>query len=326
MVARRRSVLLAVLAVLGLAAVACSSGKGGNAAPDAAPVAAADGSVRRDTALLSGGYPRFVNDGSGLTAILGTPDLGVGEQRVSVVLSGAQGLIRLPVIRWRSYRLPDGADGNREGPVEVVTARFHEFPLGTRGLYVARLAFDRPGTWALEAEAPRPDGTVATVTLTFPVAERADAPSVGDAVPPSVNRTLRDVASIHDLSTGAEPDPELYRLTIAEAVEQPRPLVVVFASPGFCTNALCGPQVEMMSDLRLEYGDAVDFIHVDLYVNPQQIQGDLDNAIRTPVLAEWGLHTDEWTFVVDGAGRVSERFEAFATIAEVRAAIEAVLQ
>ena len=51
-----------------------------------------------------------------------------------------------------------------------------------------------------------------------------------------------------------------------------RPLLTVFASPAFCTNAVCGPQVEIAIELREVYGNEVDFMRVDLYSNPQEIQ------------------------------------------------------
>jgi hypothetical protein len=140
-----------------------------------------------------------------------------------------------------------------------------------------------------------------------------------------VTRTVDDVETMAELSTGHEPDPALYELTIAEALDRERPLVVVFASPAFCTNALCGPQVEVLSELAAAYGDRVDFVHVDLYENPHEIQGDLSRAVRTPVLAEWGITTDEWTFVVDAEGRVAARFEAFVTHEELQASLLAQL-
>ena len=112
--------------------------------------------------------------------------------------------------------------------------------------------FDRPGTWGIEARVPQPDGSFEAITFRFPVAERPRSLAPGDASPRSVNRTLRDVDSVHELSTGGDPDPEVYQLTIAEALDQRRPFVVVFASPGFCTNALCGPQAEMLAHIFTE--------------------------------------------------------------------------
>ena len=167
-----------------------------------------------------------------------------------------------------------------------------------------------------------PDGSTGGTSFPVQVAEQTHAPDVGDVVPASANRTLADVATVYELSTGAEPDPKLYEQTIAEALEEGRPLVVVFASPGFCTNALCGPQAEVLSILRERYADDANFIHVDLYENPEEIRTQgLDIAIETPLLMEWGLETAEWTFIIDADGIVTHRFEAFVAESELEPAL-----
>ena len=78
---------------------------------------------------------------------------------------------------------------------------------------------------------------------------------------------------------------------------------MVFASPGFCTNAFCGPQAEVLSEVRERHGDAANYIHIDLFENPEQVRLG-EEPIETPILEEWGLHTDEWTFVVNADGVV----------------------
>jgi hypothetical protein len=272
------------------------------------------------------GYPVHRDETSGIDAILGTPDLGVGRHRVAFVLTDAEGIVRLPVVQARSYFYPDGPESNPSGSVESGQARFFEFPFGSRGIYSLDLAFDRPGTWGLEVDVPRPDGSVATVAFTFPVADETTAPAVGDPAPASRNRTAADVGSLAELTTGSAPDPAVYEKSVAQALEEGRPFVLVFASPAFCTNPLCGPQVEMLSELHPEYGDRIDFIHIDIYDNPHEIQGDLGHAVRSPILEQWGIETDEWTFVVDAEGRVAARFESFVPREELEPALRAVLR
>ncbi len=267
------------------------------------------------------GYPRFVDEAAGLTVVFGTPDLGLGSQRVAFVVSDNLGLVKLPIV---------SVTATFKGDAEVgapTLAKFYDFPEGIRGIYVTQLEFDRTGEWTLGVSFPRPDGSTGGTSFPVQVAERTHAPDVGDAVPASRNRTLADVASIHELSTGAEPDPLLYAQTIAEALEDARPLVVVFASPGFCTNALCGPQAEVVSILRERYAGDANFIHVDLYENPEEIRtGGLDLAIETPLLEEWGLETAEWTFIIDADGIVVHRFEAFAAESEIEQALREVIE
>ena len=101
--------------------------------------------------------------------------------------------------------------------------------------------------------------------------------------------------------------------------------MVVFASPAFCTNAVCGPQVEVASTLREKYGDQAEFIHVDLYDNPHEI--------KATCLSQWfrlswksgGLVSQEWTFVMDADGAVAARFENFVPEAELEEALQTIL-
>lgn len=276
---------------------------------------------------LDGPYPRYRDLQNGLITVLGTPDLGMGRrQRVSFVLSDSQGLVRLPAIQLEVLPFPEGVTRPSGEVAGTGLARFHSFPSDSRGLYSAVVDFPTAGTWGLRLAVPLPDGSVAKTVFAFEVAREARAPAVGESAPRSRNRTLADAKSVTDLSTGSAPDAAVYQQTIASALEERRPLVVVFASPGFCTNALCGPQVEQLTELRGDYGDAVSFIHVDIYENPPVVrERGIDAGVRTPLLQEWGLTTDEWTFVIDGSGVVAARFEGFAPREEVEGALRAVL-
>ncbi len=303
-------------------ATPASSPSGTTATPGASPAAAEATPEERTSVFGEEGfeasYPQYTDEASGLTLIFGTPDLGLGPQRIAFVLSDAHGIVKLPIAS-----LSASLGG---GEATSVIARYFDFPEGIRGLYVGELEFDRAGEWTLQVSIPRPDGSTAAISFPATVAEQTLAPDVGDPAPASSNRTLADVESVYELSTGAEPDPALYELTVAEAIEAGRPFVIVFASPGFCTNALCGPQAEILTSLRERHGDRANFIHVDLYENPQEIRTmGLGVAIETPLLREWGLHTPEWTFIVGADGAVAGRFEAFAPEAELEEALIAVL-
>ncbi|MDA0302384.1 MAG: hypothetical protein O2822_07645 [Chloroflexi bacterium] len=263
-------------------------------------------------------YPTVRDQATGITAILGTPDLGVGTFRVAIALSDRSGLVRFPSLVFESRRSGSAAP---EPPVERTEAAFHAFPDGIRGLHSTAMTFDRAGDWTISASVPRPDGSTALISIPVTIAERASAPVIGSSAPKSKNRTARDVPSLDHLTTGTEPDAALYQHRVADSIAAGRPLVVIFTSPAFCTTPLCGPQVEEASDLVKQYGDRVGFVHIDLFENPHEIKGDLSRAKRSPLLKDWGLRTDQWTFVIGADGRVAARFEAFAPRAELERAI-----
>lgn len=262
--------------------------------------------------LADAGYPVYL--AGEWTISLGTPDLGVGSQRVTIAVEGAEGLYQEPLLGMTAS---SPADAGADAIAVRTEGRFLQFPDGVRGFHAATITFDRAGEWSLELDLP------GGALIALPVAAEPSSPDVGDAAPASVNRTLGDVESVADLSTGFEPDALLYQLTVAEALENGLPTVLVFASPGFCTNAFCGPQAEVLTELRIANPGAANYIHVDLYENPQEVRVG-EEPRRTPVLEEWGLHTDEWTFVIAADGTIAARFEAFAPYEEVEAALEAV--
>ena len=259
----------------------------------------------------------------GLQAIFATPDLGVGEQRVGFVLTTPNGLVRAPAVTVSSFFIP--GDGSEREQKQSTLAVFRPWPLGTRGLYTTRLAFDRPGRWGMDIGVVGTDGTGGRAQLFFEVKTDSSTPAAGLPATRSQSKTVNDVERISQLTTGSLHDPELYQLTIAEALENGLPSVVVMASPAFCTNAVCGPQVEVLQELKNKYKGQANFIHVDFYDNPEEIQGDLDRARLSPTVLEWGLPSIEWTFVIDREGLVSARFEAFATLEELEQALLRVL-
>ena len=266
--------------------------------------------------LRDSGYPVYVAE-QGYTIALGTPDLSPGTHRISIVIEGPGGLVESPAMRITV--LPEDAPGE----IQEAVARFSRFPDGVRGFHVTSIDFASVGRWNLILHIPSEEGfTDIGIAIDIPL--DTSAPSVGDAAPPSDSRTLLDVPNIADLSTGDEPDPGLYIISLADAIAAGKPFVVVFASPGFCTNAFCGPQAEVLSEVRGIFGEQANYIHVDLYENPEQVRFGED-PIETPILEEWGLHTDEWTFVVNSEGIVVARFEAFAPLTEVEAALAAAL-
>ena len=258
----------------------------------------------------------------GLQAIFGTPDLGVGESRVGFVLTTTDDLVRASSATVSSFFHP--RDGSERVPKETTDAVFRPWPYGGRGFYTTRLTFDTPGNWSMEISIRDDEGRDRRTELAFEVKETPLAVAVGSPAVASRNKTLDSVENISQLSTGSLEDPDLYQTTISNAIASGLPTVVVMASPAFCINAVCGPQVEVLQELKDKYKGQANFIHVDFYDNPDEIQGDLTRARVSPTVLEWRLPSAEWTFVIDRQGIVSDRFESFATFDELEQALQEV--
>ena len=307
-----RSRLLAFAAVLSTTLIAaCSAFSSNTTGTDLTP--------RPDEVELIEGLPSE----DGIQIILGTPDVAVGTHRMAFVLQSEQDLVRAPYATVVSRHLPEGGEEGREG--ETAQAVFRPWPYEIRGSYTTQLAFDAAGRWQIDVTVMDGGGHTRFAQLTFQVDEATKAPDVGAAAAASENKTLADVEDMGELTTGSLQDPDLYQTTIAGAIGSGMPTVIVMASPAFCINAVCGPQVEVLQQLKDKYEGQANFIHVDLYDNPDEIQGDLSRSRISPTVLEWRLPSAEWTFVIDRDGKIAARFESFATFDELEQALEKVL-
>ena len=198
------------------------------------------------------------------------------------------------------------------GAARTATARFREWPLGSRGAYATEIEFDRPGAWRLDLSVG-----AGSASIEIEVAEESAIVDIGGLPPFAANKTLANVESVEQLTSDPTPDPELYTTTIPQALIAGRPAVVVFATPALCTSPTCGPQVDTVSRLRERRPEQASFIHVEVYDNPADIQGDLANAVYSPLVDAWGFTTapnwfnESWTYVLGADGRVTARFEGF---------------
>ena len=306
-----------------LMAVGCASQDVGIAEPasvaQVSPKEAAAPEIRPDRRPLIEGPV----SADGLKAILGTADLGVGPNRLGFVLTSPSGFVNEPEATVAfSYLAVAGAEGELR---QTTKAELRRWPYGNRGLYVTEMSFDSPGVWRLDVSVNGTDGSHRKAQLEFEVLQSPSAPAVGSTAVKSKTKTVADVDSLAQLTTGSLQDPDLYRTTIEAAVESGLPAVVVFASPAFCANAVCGPQVDVLQQIKDQYQGRGHFVHVDFYDNPEEIQGDLNKARLSPAVLDWRLPSIEWTFVIDKDGKVTARFEGFATFDEVEEAFQRVL-
>ncbi len=255
---------------------------------------------------------------------LASSDLSVGRNRVVFALIDPQsGPIRGANVQVSTYFL---SSGGQEGPIETVTAVFREWPVRPSGIYTVELTFDRPGNWGLATEAIDADGVSRMADIGLQIKESSSSPAIGAPAPKSDSKTLSDVEDIEQITSDRDPDRDLYEKTIAEAVESGRPLMLTFSTPAFCQTATCGPQLDVVKDIKEHFGDRAEFIHIEVFDNPHLMEGNIANGVLSPTLAEWGLVSEPWTFVIDGKGLVSAKFEAFTTRNELEEALAAVLE
>lgn len=255
---------------------------------------------------------------------LASTDLAVGENRVVFALiRPGTGSIKDAQVEVQTFFL-SGSMPNEA--VQSASATFQTWPGGTGGVYRTNLDFDQPGEWGLGVVATLPDGSSVNVGASIEVKRTSSTPAVGSPAPRSESKTVSDAPQLTDISTDPKPDPGLYQITIADALAKEDPLLVTFATPAYCRTATCGPQMNIVKELKDKYAGRMNFIHVEVYDNPAEIREQGISAARTvPALAEWGLPSEPWTFVVDGDGIVRAKYEGFVDSDELEIAISEVL-
>ena len=308
-----KSLLSALIVVLGVLALACSS-------PSNEPVPT---SQRAPTPTEAADETPDPDSPTDVRAAIGTIDLAVGPSRfVFALIDQTSQPIRIPLVE-ATFLFLDATP--------VVTAAqqnvsFVGWPVGRSGAYVANLTFDQPGRWGLVVSAVDEQGNAFRAQQGFIVRPQSSSVGLGKAAPRSLNKTAGRVEDLAAITTDPSQDPDLYQITLADAIDSGRPTIVTFATPAFCQSATCGPQVDMVSNVKERHKDQANFIHVEVFDNPLEMDGDINKGRLSPLLEVWGLQIEPFTFVIDGQGLVASKFEGFVTEEELEEALVAVLE
>jgi hypothetical protein len=214
--------------------------------------------------------------------------------------------------------------GTPEGPgiADVTT------PSEGRGVYEAEgVTFDRAGFWTAEVTVDVQGMGTQNAEASLPVLEAPQLPAPGDRAMPTENLTLdskgvpQGAIDSRATTTGTIPDPELHEWTIARAIEQGRPALVLFATPVYCVSRFCGPVTDMIQDLARRYEDRAVFIHVEIYEEFGEEQVVNDAAL------EWlqtpnGDLTEPWLYLIGSDGIIIDRWASMWSEDDVEAALE----
>lgn len=242
---------------------------------------------------------------SPIQVLLVSADFGVGQPRVSFALfDGEQAAQNVAGVALEVVPL-DGGEVVWEGTAVSYTDYLIPY-------WVFYPELPTAGYWGVKAVLTMADGTTYAPGFVMETVAKTAAPPIGAAVPPSKNKTVFTEPDLSKLSSGTEVNPALYQMTVAEAVATGRPTVVGFVTPGFCQTRWCGPTLDSVEAVREAVGDeAANFIHIEVYDDFQKL------TLAAPMV-EWGLTTEPWVFVLDGAGRVAARLSGPLSPTELR--------
>lgn len=112
----------------------------------------------------------------------------------------------------------------------------------------------------------------------------------GAKAPVIQTKTLADVGGdFSRITTYRYPDERMYQYSLDVALQQGKPIVLEFATPGHCT--VCDVQLQMLKAMLAKYQSDVIFLHMDQYQNPGAFKA-------------FKVKGDPWTFVIDKSGVV----------------------
>jgi hypothetical protein len=176
--------------------------------------------------------------------------------------------------------------------------------------------FDRAGDWGVEIQATFPDGSASIKRIGFQVLPDSASPVPGESAPSVETAVAADVGNdLAKLTSALTPNPAFYEHTLAEAMTNGKPTVLLFATPAFCQTRFCGPAYEITSELQAKYDDQVNFIHVEIYTGLPDPSAN--NWQLAPAMTAFGLSTEPWLFLLDRNGVVVYRVEGLFTVDEI---------
>ncbi len=184
-------------------------------------------------------------------------------------------------------------------------------------IYHARVELPRAGTWYVLA-LTRSQGKLFGAPGMIEVKRSDPIPAVGDEPPHVETETLASAGGdIESIDTRVPPS-EMHGADFRDVVGK-KPVALLFATPRLCQSRVCGPVVDIAAQMQKEYGDRMEFIHQEVFVD-----NELSKGFRPPLEA-FGLRTEPWLFTIDADGRVAARLEGSFGTDEFRDAVEAAL-
>ena len=153
-------------------------------------------------------------------------------------------------------------------------------------------------------------------TAQIEVVANDSIPAPGERAPAVETDSLESAGQIEAIDT-REPPSDMHS-NFADVVGE-RPVALLFATPALCESRVCGPVTDIALQLEEEYGDRMEFIHQEVFVD-----NDVNEGYRKPLL-DFGLQTEPWLFTFDGQGRVVTRLEGSFGLGEFEEAVQAAL-
>lgn len=191
-------------------------------------------------------------------------------------------------------------------------------PGGIQAIYAAQVPIPKKGTWTLLALTRTSQGMIGAPGQ-LAAAASSPIPNVGDRPPAVATDTPASAHGNTGLLTTRVPPDDMHQVSFKDVLGK-KPVALLFSTPQLCISRVCGPVTDIAVELEHEFGNRVDFIHEEVYVNNQPSKG------LRPSLRAFHLQTEPWLFTVNRKGVIAARLEGSFGVNAFRQALEAALR
>ena len=269
------------------------------------------GSAPMDTRLTR---RSFLAAGVGLT--VGAACGGSGKKRASSTTAPPD---QLEVIQ-ASAQLIAGADQ----PVSLAFGRSltrlaparpaepHADGIPTKPYYLTRQHFDVAGQWWVVASTGGKQGATQLDVIN---AADTQVPLPGQRMVPVATPTVADHRGVEPICT-RQPVCPLHEASLDAALNEHRPLAVLFATPALCESRTCGPDLDVLLTQVPAFQDKVRFVHVEVYRSLQASEANLTDGMRA-----YHLDFEPVLYLAAPDGTIKDRLDGPFDIQEAKASL-----
>jgi hypothetical protein len=227
-----------------------------------------------------------------------------------------------------SLRNEDGS-ATRGGPasIDFEVAEYEGEPIATvpgtfrsadgQEYYTFEVTLPAPGNYQAKVV-----GTAMTAAFTARAPEEVPIPRVGDQLVRVDTPTSADGRGVDPICTRVPPCP-FHETNLPDALDGPRPIVLLIGTPAYCQTGVCGPVLEELITATSSYeAGTFDVIHAEIYEAPYT------SATAPPTTATvkaFQLTFEPVLYVASADGIVRQRLDAIWDVQELTDALERAL-
>ena len=235
-----------------------------------------------------------------------TEDISIGENRVGFALIDEEGMSIVENVDFFYKKIDE------ENSKIIELTHITKWP-NNKSVFTSYLNFESEGFWEIYAKY---DGNLTKAVIE--VKKESNTLSVGSYIDPIKTPSLTD-NKIEDISTDIKPDLDLYTYTLSDALEEKKPILLSFSTPGLCVTATCSPQLDELKLIKNKNKDKLIVIHIEVWKNFKEImsKGDLSIGKVNKSVEKFGINTEPWTFLINKDGVVVNRYQGYVSSIEM---------